>query len=216
VIALADAEAVAAGRFATNVAAVDAQRAADDSIDHETPLAEVFEDQIACADLVLLTKPDLAGAEGVTKARAMIAALAPRPLAVVEVSEGVVDPAILLGLEASAEDDLAARPSHHDGHHDHEHDDFDTVMVTMGEIADPADLAARIAHLAESQHILRVKGYAAVTGKPMRLLVQAVGARVRHQFDRPWTASEPRITRLVVIAEHDHVNEAAIREALGA
>ncbi|TVR44573.1 MAG: cobalamin biosynthesis protein CobW [Rhodobacteraceae bacterium] len=216
VIALADAEAVAAGRFAPDISAVDAQRAADDSIDHETPLSEVFEDQIACADLVLLTKPDLAGADGLARAREVIAAEAPRPLPVVEVAEGVVDPAVLLGLEAGAEDDLAARPSHHDGHHDHEHDDFDTIMVEMGEITDPADLAARIAALAERQHILRVKGYAAVAGKPMRLLVQAVGARVRHQFDRPWGASEPRRTRLVVIAEHDHVNEAAIREALEA
>lgn len=216
VIALADAEAVAAGRFAPDVAAVDAQRAADDSIDHETPLSEVFEDQIACADLVLLTKPDLAGPEGVAKARALIAAETTRALPVIEVAEGVIDAAVLLGLEAGAEDDLDARPSHHDGHHDHEHDDFDTIMVTMGEITHPADLAARIAHLAESQNILRVKGYAAVAGKPMRLLVQAVGARVRHQFDRPWKADEPRITRLVVIAEHDHVNEAAIRTALGA
>ncbi|MCC5963742.1 MAG: cobalamin biosynthesis protein CobW [Rhodobacteraceae bacterium] len=216
VIALADAEAVAAGRFAPDISAVDAQRAADDSIDHETPLSEVFEDQIACADLVLLTKPDLAGADGLARAREVIAAEAPRPLPVVEVAEGVVDPAVLLGLEAGAEDDLAARPSHHDSHHDHEHDDFDTIMVEMGEITDPADLAARIAALAERQHILRVKGYAAVAGKPMRLLVQAVGARVRHQFDRPWGASEPRRTRLVVIAEHDHVNEAAIREALEA
>ncbi|ATX67258.1 cobalamin biosynthesis protein CobW [Roseinatronobacter bogoriensis] len=216
VIALADAEAVAAGRFAPDVAAVDAQRAADDSIDHETPLSEVFEDQIACADLVLLTKPDLAGPAGVAKAREVIAAEAPRALPVVEVAEGVIDAAVLLGLEAGAEDDLDARPSHHDGHHDHEHDDFDTIMVTMGEIADPADLAARIAHLAESQHILRVKGYAAVAGKPMRLLVQAVGARVRHQFDRPWAGGEARMTRLVVIAEHDHVNEDAIRAALGA
>ncbi|MCC5960909.1 MAG: cobalamin biosynthesis protein CobW [Rhodobacteraceae bacterium] len=216
VIALADAEAVAAGRFAPDVAAVDAQRAADDSIDHETPLSEVFEDQIACADLVLLTKPDLAGPEGVAKARALIAAETTRALPVIEVAEGVIDAAVLLGLEAGAEDDLDARPSHHDGHHDHEHDDFDTIMVTMGEITDPADLAARIAHLAESQNILRVKGYAAVAGKPMRLLVQAVGARVRHQFDRPWKADEPRLTRLVVIAEHDHVNEAAIRAALGA
>jgi cobalamin biosynthesis protein CobW len=63
-------------------------------------------------------------------------------------------------------------------------------------------------------NILRVKGYAAVTGKPMRLLVQAVGARVRHQYDRPWGADEARQGRLVVIAEHDDINEAAIRAIL--
>ena len=215
VIALADAEAVAAGRFAPNVAAVDTQRLADDSIDHETPLSEVFEDQISCADIILLTKPDLAGPEGVAKARAIIAAEAPRPLPVIEVAEGIIDPRILLGLEAAAEDDMAARPSHHDGHDDHEHDDFESIVVDIPEVTDPADLVSRIEALAREQNILRVKGYASVAGKPMRLLVQAVGARVRHQFDRPWKPGEARQGRLVVIAEHDNVRPDAIRAMLG-
>ncbi|CAN0595935.1 unnamed protein product, partial [Ectocarpus sp. 12 AP-2014] len=186
VIALADAEAVAAGRFATDVARVDAQRLADESIDHETPLSEVFEDQISCADLILLTKPDLAGLEGVAKARAIIAAEAPRPLPVVEVAEGAVDPMVILGLEAAAEDDMNARPSHHDTAHDHDHDDFESIVVDIPEVESGDILATRIERLATEQNILRVKGYAAVSGKPMRLLVQAVGGRVRHQFDQPW------------------------------
>lgn len=211
VLALADAEAVAAGRFAPNPVAVDAQRAADESLDHETPLSEVFEDQIACADIVLLTKPDLAGPEGVAAARAIIAAEAPRPVPVVVVAEGVVDPQLILGLGAAAEDDLEARPSHHDGAEDHDHDDFASVVIDLPEVTDPADLSARIERLARTHNILRVKGYAAVRGKPMRLLVQAVGARVRHQYDRPWGPDEARAGRLVVIAEHDDVDAAAIR-----
>ena len=214
VIALADAEAVAAGRFAPDVTAVETQRAADDSLDHETPLSEVFEDQISCADIILLTKPDLAGADGLAKAKDIIAAEAPRPLPVVEVAEGNVDPRIVLGLEAAAEDDMDARPSHHDGHDDHEHDDFDSIVVDIPEVDDPADLVAKIEQMARQQNILRVKGYAAVTGKPMRLLVQAVGARVRYQFDRPWRPDEARRGRLVVIAEHDDVNTNAIMNAL--
>lgn len=214
VIALADAEAVAAGRFAPDVAAVDAQREADDSLDHETPLSEVFEDQVNCADIILLTKPDLAGPDGLAKAREVIAAEASRPLPVVEVAEGVVDARVILGLEAAAEDDMEARPSHHDGHDDHEHDDFESIVVALPEISDPADLVARIEHLANTRNILRVKGYAAVAGKPMRLLVQAVGARVRHQYDRPWAPGEARDGKLVVIAEHDDIETAAITEAL--
>ncbi len=214
VIALADAEAVAAGRFAPDVAALDAQRAADPSVDHETPLSEVFEDQLACADLVLLTKVDLAGPEGVAKARAVIAAESARPLPVIDLTDGIIDPRVILGLNAAAEDDIASRPSHHDGEDDHEHDDFDSVVVELGEIADPADLTAKIEALACSADILRVKGYAAVAGKPMRLLVQAVGARVRTQYDRPWRAGEPRRTQLVVIAEHDRIDEARIKAAL--
>ena len=216
VIALADAEAVAAGRFAPNIAAVDAQRAADSSIDHETPLSEVFEDQISCADIILLTKPDLAGPEGVAAARALIAAKAPRPLPVVEVAEGAVDPRVILGLGAAAEDDLDARPSHHDTAHDHDHDDFESIVVALPEQPDAKTLAAKIEALAKQQNILRVKGYAAVTGKPMRLLVQAVGARVRTQFDRPWGSDEIRQGKVVIIAEHDDINIEAIRTALDA
>jgi cobalamin biosynthesis protein CobW len=214
VIALADAEAVASGRFATNVAAVDAQRLADDSIDHDTPLSEVFEDQISCADIILLTKPDLAGPEGVAKAKAIIAERAPRPIPVIEVAEGTIDPRIILGLEAAAEDDMDARPSHHDEHDDHEHDDFESVVINIPDVTDPLELVARIETLARTQNILRVKGYANVAGKPMRLLVQAVGSRVRHQYDRPWGVDEPRIGRLVVIAEHDDVSTEAIRAVL--
>ena len=215
VVALADAEAVAAGRFAPDEAAVDAQRAADDSLDHETPLSEVFEDQIACADIILLTKADLAGEAGLAAARAVIEAEMPRRLPILPISEGIIDPRVILGLNAAAEDDLAARPSHHDGHDDHEHDDFDSVVIDLPEVDDPADLAARVQRLARELRVLRVKGHVAVTGKPMRLLLQAVGERVRHQFDRPW-GDAPRRSQLVVIGEHHDIDPAAIRAILGA
>ncbi len=215
VITLADAEAVAAGRFAPDLAAVEAQRLADPILDHETPLSEVFEDQIACADIVLLSKADLAGEAGLAAARAVIDAEAPRKLPMIAMSEGVIDPRLILGLNAAAEDDIAARPSHHDGHDDHEHDDFNTVVIDLPEVADPEALVAAIQRLATEQNILRVKGYIAVQGKPMRMLVQAVGARVRHQYDRPWGA-DPRRSQLVVIAEHHDINESAIRAVLGA
>ena len=214
VIALADAEAVAAGRFAPDVDAVEAQRAADDSLDHETPLSEVFEDQISCADIVLLSKADLAGEAGLAAARAAIEAEAPRPLPVLPMTEGVIDPRVVLGLEAAAEDDLDARPSHHDGADDHEHDDFDSIVVDLGEVADTDVLEDAVLRLAREQNVLRVKGHVAVAGKPMRLLVQAVGERLRTQYDRPW-GDTPRRSQLVVIAEHHDIDEPAIRAVLG-
>jgi cobalamin biosynthesis protein CobW len=215
VIALADAEAVAAGRFAPDVSAVEAQRAADDSLDHETPLSEVFEDQIACADIVLLSKADLAGEAGLAAARATVEAEAPRKLPVLPMTEGVIDPRVVLGLNAAAEDDLDARPSHHDGHDDHEHDDFESLVIELGEVEDAQALQEAVLRLARELNILRVKGYVAVAGKPMRMLVQAVGERLRAQYDRPW-GDAPRRSQLVVIAEHDDIDEPAIRAILGA
>lgn len=209
VVAVADAEAVAAGRFAPDPA----HPGDEGQVDHETPLSEVFEDQIACADIVLLSKADLAGRDGVAAARGIIAAEAPRPLPMIPLTEGVIDPRVVLGINAAAEDDLAARPSHHDGEDEHDHDDFDTVVIDLPEQADPQTLAAKVGRLAEAQKILRIKGHAAIEGKPLRLLVQAVGARVRHQFDRPW-GDRPRRGCLVVIAEKGDIDADAIRAAL--
>jgi cobalamin biosynthesis protein CobW len=206
VVAVADAEAVAAGTFAPDPAHPGAEP------DHETPLSEVFEDQIACADLVLLSKADLAGPEGIAAARAIIAAEAPRALPMLPLSEGVIDARVVLGLGAAAEDGLDQRPSHHDGAPEHDHDDFDTVVIDLPEIADPQALADKVAALA-ARKILRVKGHVAVQGKPMRLLIQAVGPRVRHQYDRPWGA-DPRASRLVVIAEKGDLDRAAVAAAL--
>jgi cobalamin biosynthesis protein CobW len=213
VIALADAEAVAAGRFAPDPAAVEAQRAADRNLDHETPLSEVFEDQIACADIVLLTKADLAGVAGLEAAKAAISAEMKRRVPMLPITDGVVDTRLILGLEAAAENDLAARPSHHDGEDEHEHDDFASVVIDLPEVGDIDALVASVQRLAREQNVLRAKGYIAVAGKPMRLLVQAVGERVRHQFDRPW-GGEPRRSRLVVIGEQGDIDAAAIKAGL--
>ena len=131
-------------------------------------------------------------------------------------AEGTIDPRVILGLGVAAEDDLASRPSHHDTAHDHDHDDFESIVVNLPEQEDAKTFADRVEALANQQNILRVKGYAAVRGKPMRLLLQAVGARVRTQFDRPWGADEPRQGKVVVIAEHDDIHPDAIRTALGA
>lgn len=213
VITLADAEAVASGHFAGEL--TEAQIAAGE---HDTPLGEVFEDQISCADIVLLTKADLAGEAGIAAARAVIVAEAAekgRKLPILTMSEGVIDPRVILGLKAAAEDDLAGRPSHHDGDEPHEHDDFNSVVVDLAEVESVDALTAAIVRLAREQKILRVKGYVAVKGKPMRLLVQAVGERVRSQYDRPW-GTMARTSHLVVIAERGDIDEAAIARVLGA
>ena len=214
VIALADAEAVADGRFASNIAAVEAQRDADESLDHETPLSEVFQDQISCADIILLTKTDLAKPEGVSKARDIIAKESPRTLPIIEVLEGSIDPRVILGLQAAAEDDLQKRPSHHDDPHDHDHEDFESIVVLLKEVESPEILCARIKKLAYEHKILRVKGYVAVKDKPLRLLVQAVGSRVRSQYDRPWESNELRTGKIIVIAEHNNIVRNTIETAL--
>jgi cobalamin biosynthesis protein CobW len=213
VVVVVDGAALASGRVAEDLDALAQQRTADNALAHDDPVEEVFEDQIACADLVVLNKRDLVDAAGIAKAQAAIAGALPRSVKVITVADGKVDQALLLGLGIGTEDDIANRRTRHDDEPEHDHDDFDSFVVPVGEIADPSALAARVAALAEDFDVLRVKGFAAVTGKPLRLLVQAVGARVTHQYDRPWAAAEPREGRLVVIGLKG-LDRAAVTRAL--
>ena len=213
VVTVVDGPAVAAGRFADDPEAVAAQRAADDSLDHDNPLAEVYEDQLGAADLVVLNKADLLDEDALARLREEISAKLPRAVKVVAAREGALDIAVLLGLGAAAEDDLAARPSHHDGADDHEHDDFDSFVVPMPEAADAEVLVDKLAGVAARFDILRMKGFASLPGKPMRLAVQGVGARFRHHFDRPWAPGEARDGRLVVIGQAG-LDRAAIAAAI--
>lgn len=214
VIAVVDGPAVAEGRFADDPEAVARQRVEDQSLLHDNPLSEVYEDQLLAADLVVLNKTDLLESGVVEWLRAEITRTVPRAVKVVPVREGRLDPAVVLGLGAAAEDDLTARPSHHDTQGgDHQHDDFESFVVKLPEIDAPEPLLERLRLVSETHDILRIKGFAAVRGKPLRLAVQGVGGRFRQHFDRPWENGTAREGHLVVIGQTG-LNRTAIAAAI--
>jgi cobalamin biosynthesis protein CobW len=215
VIAVVDGAAIAEGRVSGDLDALARQRAADPALDHDDPIEEVFADQVACADLVVLNKRDLIDARAVDRAVAAVGRLLPRTVKVIAAAEGKVDPAALIGLGLASEQDIANRPTLHDAEGEHDHADFDSCVVPLAEVADAAALSERVAAVGRLDQVLRVKGFAAVAGKPMRLLVQAVGARVTHQYDRPWARGEPRAGRLVVIGLKGLDRAAVARTLIG-
>ncbi|MEN8839921.1 MAG: cobalamin biosynthesis protein CobW [Octadecabacter sp.] len=213
VVTVVDGKAVSAGQFAHNVAAVDAQRKQDDNLDHETPLAELFEDQIACADMIVVNKADLLAEGEADHLRAVLKAEARKGVQVVTATMGALPVSVLLGQRIGAENDLDARHEVHHHHHDHDdddhhhdhehshgHDEFESFVVELGEIEDANAFAEKVADVIRAHDILRLKGFAAIAGKPMRLTLQAVGPRVDTYFDRPF-GTAPRLTRLVVIGQ---------------
>ena len=213
VITLIDGPAVAEGRFATDPAALEAQRRADPSLDHESPLEELFEEQLGCADMVVMNKADLLDARTADRVSAEVARHLRPAVKVLRASHGAIDAGVLLGLGAAAEDDLESRPSHHDNGEAHGHDDFTSFAVGLGAFVTPESLLERLRPVIAQHDILRVKGFAAVSGRDMRLVVQGVGGRLQHYYDRDWGPAEDRATRLVVIGEAG-LDEAAIRSAL--
>jgi len=215
VVTVIDAAAADAGRFAADPAAVARRGPSAHAVggSEDNPLEEVFGDQLACADLVILNKTDLVGPDRLAVLRQDIAARLRPGVKLVAAEQGRVAPAVALGLAASAEDDLAARPSCHDFESEHDHDDFESFVVERGPVADPATFRARLAALIRAHDVLRVKGFLDLPGRDRRQVVQAVGDRVDTHFDRAWLAGEHRASRLVVIGQKG-IDRAMIRAAL--
>ena len=228
VVTVVDGRAVHDGQFAHNIAAVDAQRAQDENLDHETPLSELFEDQIACADMIVVNKIDLLDPVEAEALTSRLKSESRSSVQVVKATMGALPVDVLLGQGIGSENDLDARHEvhhhhhdddhaddhHHDHAHEHGHDEFESFIVTRGEIADAAAFSAQVADVIRANNILRLKGFVAIAGKPMRLTLQAVGPRIDTYFDQPF-GDTPRVTRLVVIGEAG-LDHAAITTALQA
>lgn len=200
VVTVVDANAVADGRMAPDPVAVQAAREADPALDHDDPLEEVFEDQLSCADVVVLNKCDLVDSEKVPGLREELAAQLRDGTKVVRAAHAQLDPAVLLGLGAASEDDLDNRPSHHDGvDGEHDHDDFESFVIGFGPVEDVDGLEARLSDVIQEHDILRIKGFLDRPGKARREAIQGVGPRLQRYFDRDWRADEIRESQIVVI-----------------
>ncbi len=213
VITVVDSQALAQGNLVVDLAALEAQREADDSLEHETPIEELFEDQLACADLVLLTKTDLITEQQLADVKKWLE-LELRPgIKIVTCQQGEIEPAILLGFNAAVEDDLESRPSHHDHEEEHEHDDeINSVQIIQAQAYDPQVLIQRLKQLVQKEEIYRIKGFVHVPQKSMRLVLQGVGDRFEVFYDRLWKPDEVKQTKLVFIGKA--LNQAIIEQAI--
>jgi cobalamin biosynthesis protein CobW len=196
VVTMVDGKALSEGRFAHDEAAAAAGRA-----DHETPLSELFDDQLACADMIVLNKTDLLAGGELDALTASLQAEARDGVRIVKASMGALPLSVLLGQGKGAENDMAVRfaPHHDSEDEDHDHDEFESFVLELPEIDDVAGFVERISRVIAEHDILRLKGFAAVRGKPLRLTVQAVGTRIETYYDQPHDGAA--VTRLVVIGE---------------
>lgn len=215
VVTVVDSAAVAEGRFAHDEHAVQSQREADQSLDHDSPLEELFEDQLACADMILLNKADLLEGEALNRIETILRGEARSGVSFLKVTKGDVPASVLLGLSSRAEDDIDARKSHHErhGHDDHDHDDFESFVVSPPGVENRNLFITGLKALILEHAILRLKGFVDIPGTDARLVVQAVGPRIDSYFDRPWARDEERRGSLVVIGEKG-LEQDAIRAAL--
>jgi len=198
VITVVDGPAIKSGFFADDPELIEQQRRTDPSLDHENPLEEVFSDQLACADMVVVSKSDMMEREDLTEVLKLINKQSQTSVEAIPVVHGQLDPKVFLGLGAAVENDIDSRPSFHDGE-EHEHDDFDTVTVSLSPVDVPESLTERVKRALMEIGVLRIKGVVEIRGKSARFVIQGVGERVDSYYDRPWNFDEVRNSQLVVI-----------------
>ncbi|TKC88306.1 cobalamin biosynthesis protein CobW [Trinickia terrae] len=215
VVTVVDGPAAASGQFAENPQAVDALRLADPNLDHESPLHELFADQLSAADLVILNKTDLLDAAHHEAVVAAIREEIPPQVKIVPAQMGQLDVHGLLGLASASEETIHLRHDHHGSADDadHHHDEFDSVVVE-GETRSREAAIAALQSVVEQHTIYRVKGFAALPGAPMRLVVQGVGRRFDSYFDRRWQDGEATASRFVLIGED--LDQAVLQSAFSA
>jgi len=200
VVTVVDAKALAEGTIVGDLEALEAQRQADPNLEHETPLEELFEDQLGCADLVLLTKSDLVESNDLEKVTNYVQSELPSGVKIVACNEGAINPDVLLGFNAAVEDNLDSRHSHHDHEEEHDHDDdINSIEFICDRTFEPKSLIEKLQQLVQKEEIYRIKGFVDVPDKSMRLVLQGVGNRFDTFYDRLWSKEETRQTRLVFI-----------------
>ncbi|EAZ88948.1 cobalamin biosynthesis protein CobW [Crocosphaera chwakensis] len=213
VVTVVDCQALASGTLVGDLDALEAQRQADPNLEHETPIEELFEDQLACADLVLLTKTDLVEETELKKIKTWLSQELRSGVKIVTCHQGEINPDILLGFNAAVEDNLETRPSHHDHEEEHDHDDdINSVQITLEQAYEPKMLVKTLTKLVQDNEIYRIKGFVHVPNKPMRLVLQGVGDRFDSFYDRFWHEDETKQTRLVFIGRA--LNQESIKESI--
>ncbi|WP_271769462.1 cobalamin biosynthesis protein CobW [Aquimarina algiphila] len=202
---------------------VQSQRLDDENLDHESSIEELFEDQLSCADLIVMTKSDLIDDSAYKQVHDIIQNRVGDNIKLISAVKGDIPVEVLLGIDAKAEDHVDSKHSHHenhhhhdhdhDHHHDHDHDEtINSIVIEVKAPHTPQQLVDTLKSLVVEHHIYRIKGIIHVPGKPMRMIVQGVADRFENYFDRKWADDEIKATRLVIIGEE--IEEEKLQQAL--
>ena len=185
VITVVDGEALAAGQIVADSAALEAQRAADPSLDHTDAIEDLFADQLEAADLVLLSRADRLEPFEVQQ---VTAALQPRlrpGTAVIACADGQVAPELLLGdrHQANAVHHDHAHDQHDHDHHDHTHVPVESLALSLLGAWTAEELERSLQQLCCLQGVLRLKGWVQLPGKARLLQIQGVGPRLHCWYE---------------------------------
>ncbi len=202
VVSVVDGQALAQQRVVFDAEALEQQRADDPSLDHEDAIEDLFLEQLEVADLVLISRADLLSASELEQARAQLQTqLEQLPIENnpphLSIQRGVIDPALVLGLDRAAPVGADDDGEHH--HHDHSHPDLLATCVELQGSWEREALESLIRKTIRPMGLIRMKGRVPIAGKSLPLQVQAVGQRLECWYEND--GGSPDQLQLVLIGD---------------
>ena len=206
VITVVDGEALASGSPVGDTDALELQRQEDPSLDHISAIEDLFDDQLEAADQVLISRADCIDGAQLDLLRQSLTERVRTGASVLAMERGVVDPAVVLGLERLASE--PAQPDHphdHDHDHDHDHTHVDAVsgLLRLEQPVSRTTLEQVLPAFARSHQVVRLKGRVWLSGKALPLQLQMVGPRLEMWFEaapaHAWAPPSGEGVDLVVI-----------------
>ena len=220
VVTVVDGEALSAGSPVGDPAALERQRQDDPNLDHLTAIDDLFKDQLEAADLVLISRSDRLDASQLESVQQQLAERVRSGAGTLAISRGIVDPALVLGMDLArpsmpADDDSPQNSHGHDSHdhshdhgHDHHHHDHTHVEAVSGQIRlegcfERGQLEQLLSSFVIANDVIRLKGRLWIQGKTLPLQIQMVGPRLESWFEsapsEAWKPAGSQGLELVVI-----------------
>lgn len=236
VVTVVDGQALAAGSVVADPAALEAQRQADPSLDHASAIDALFADQLACADLVLVSRADCLSSSQLERVSQRVEPLLRPGTVVVPMQRGAVAPELVLGRSAETDGDrhghAPAAHGHHGDHdhgdhdhdvhdhshtHDHSHVDMQSVAIKLPGHFERQGLETALLELIRRHGVVRLKGQLWLAGKARPLEIQAVGPRLESWFAATnGGAASPATPRLELVALGFNLAAEQLRSSLEA
>ena len=209
VVTVVDGEALSAGSPVGDPAALERQRQDDPNLDHLTAIDDLFKDQLEAADLVLISRSDRLDAHQLESVQQQLAERVRSGAGTLAISRGIVDPALVLGMDLSRPsmpvDDDSPQNSHGHDHHHHDHTHVEAVsgQIRLQGCFERGQLEQLLSRFVIAHDVIRLKGRLWIQGKTLPLQIQMVGPRLESWFEsapsEAWKPAGSQGLELVVI-----------------
>jgi len=184
VITLVDGQAIFAGSPVADMSSLEKQRKNDLSLDHLTPVDELFLDQLKAADFILVSRADLLSKSELEAVESDVLSKSRVGTPLLKIAHGEIDPSLILGFKKD-QLKLTERETfdnhHQESHHHHLKVISSTIRIEA--LIDKTELEELLPELALDYQILRLKGRCWLPDKAIPLQIQMVGTRFNSWFE---------------------------------